>query len=127
MIPFTHKAMLDAIAAALGRSNAGPTQATYADAVRPQRCPECRGRGQIELLVRRVPCKRCGGVGEIRTDIADLPLRHVHLIPASIRFSLHRSGLRTLRELRQLKRGEIQSRTGLSDSAMEAIEKVLTA
>jgi RecJ-like exonuclease len=119
--------MLDAIAAALGRSNVGPTQASYADAVRPQRCPECRGRGQIELLVRRVPCKRCGGVGEIRTDIADLPLRHVHLIPASIRFSLHRSGLRTLREVKQLKRDEIQSRAHLSDAAMETIEKLLTA
>ena len=126
LIPITHKSLLDAVASALGRSNVGPTQSTYAEAgAKRERCPDCHGRGQIELLVRRVPCRRCNGVGEIRIDIYDVPLRHVHLIPPSIRFALHRSGLRTLRQVKQLDRREIQSRAGLSDSAMEAIEKVL--
>lgn len=125
-IPFTHKSLLDSIAGALGKANSGPTQSRYGEpGTRPERCPDCHGRGQIDLLVRRVPCRRCNGVGEIRIDIYDVPLRHVHLIPPSIRFALHRSGLRTLREVKQLDRDEIQSRARLSDSAMRAVEESL--
>lgn len=33
------------------------------DGVSPDRCPECRGRGWIVLLVHRSECSECSGTG----------------------------------------------------------------
>lgn len=42
-------------------------------------CPECRGRGKIDLLTSSVPCGKCGGTG----NVGEPPALESMSIPAS--------------------------------------------
>ena len=37
-------------------------------------CPDCRGRGNILLLIRSVPCTKCGGKGVLPSTVLDIPV-----------------------------------------------------
>ena len=63
-MPFTRDDLLLAVAKGLGRPDiAGPDEHGHYHVVPPTSCPDCRGAGEIALLVTRRPCTRCNGRG----------------------------------------------------------------
>jgi CheY-like chemotaxis protein len=121
----TQKTLLLAVANALGRADVGPAYPGYIQARGPQPCPDCRGTGNVTLLVHRTTCSRCGGDGTIVSELMDLPIRCVDTIPALTRFALYRAGIRTLRDLKRVPREEFRQRLGLSETQMEDLREVL--
>ena len=125
VMPFSQKEMLQTVGQALGRKDVGPAYRDYVQASAMVACPDCRGTGQIALLVHCKPCAKCGGQGKVPPDLQDMPIRHVHTIPPLTRFALHRAGLQTLREFKKMDRSEFQKRSGLSPAQMESIGRLL--
>lgn len=65
-LPFSREDLLLAVAKGLGRPDvAGPDEHGHYRIVPPTPCPDCRGAGEIALLVSRRSCPRCAGRGVV--------------------------------------------------------------
>jgi len=124
VLPATQKQLLMAVAKALGRSDVGPHHRQYSDYA-GRTCPDCKGTGQVLLLVNRKPCVTCGGDGRIATSLVDLSLRHVNLLPPPIRFALYRRGIATVREAGRLTESELCEILNLTASAAAEVRDVI--
>jgi DNA-binding NtrC family response regulator len=66
LMPFTRDDLLLAVAKGLGREDiAGPDKDGHYRVLPATPCPECRGAGEVALLVSRRRCSRCAGRGVI--------------------------------------------------------------
>lgn len=36
-----------------------------------KRCPRCKGRGVVDLLITSPKCQKCGGTGKVPADLED--------------------------------------------------------
>ncbi|HZL35477.1 MAG TPA: DNA-directed RNA polymerase subunit alpha C-terminal domain-containing protein [Tepidisphaeraceae bacterium] len=87
-------------------------------------CPDCRGRGCVLLLIRTVPCTKCGGKGVLPSSVLDIPVSHLAI---SIRA---KSGLRhlkvaTLREVVRLTERDLRASKDLGELAIAEVKKAL--
>jgi len=64
-------------------------------------CPDCRGRGNILLLVRSVPCTKCGGKGILPSSVLDIPVGSLE-ISVRAKTILRQLKASTLREVVRL-------------------------
>ena len=64
-------------------------------------CPDCRGRGTILLLVRTVPCTKCGGKGVLPSSVLDIPISSLE-ISVRAKTILRQLKASTLREVVRL-------------------------
>ena len=87
-------------------------------------CPDCRGRGTILLLIRSVPCTRCGGKGVLPSSILDILVSQLEL---SVRA---KSGLRalkatTLRQVVRISEHELRSSKEFNELSIAEVKKAL--
>jgi DNA-binding NtrC family response regulator len=65
-MPFNRDDLLLAVAKGLGRPDiAGPDEHGHYRVLPQVPCPDCRGAGEVALLVTRRPCSRCAGRGMV--------------------------------------------------------------
>jgi hypothetical protein len=87
-------------------------------------CPDCRGRGSILLLIRTVPCTKCGGKGVLPSSILDIPVASMELsIRAKNALKLLRAN--TLRELVRLTERDLRSNKEMNELAIVEVKKAL--
>lgn len=87
-------------------------------------CPDCHGRGSILLLIRTVPCTKCGGKGVLPSSVLDI---HVSQLAISVRA---RNGLRqlkaaTLREVVRLTERDLRACKELNELSIAEVKKAL--
>ena len=88
------------------------------------RCPDCRGRGSILLLVREVPCRRCEGRGYLLTSPLDLAVADLRISERS-RDALKRLGIATVRDLSRLTEDELTRDPAMTRLAMDELKRIL--
>ena len=89
-------------------------------------CPDCRGRGSILLLVRTVPCIKCGGKGILPSSVLDIPVgsleisvRAKTILPASLQSAS------TLREVVRLTERELRAHKEVNELSIAEVKKAL--
>ena len=88
------------------------------------RCPDCRGRGSILLLVREVPCKRCEGRGYLLTSPLDLAVDDLR-IPERSRDALKRLKVATVRDITRLSEDDLSRDPAMTRSTVDELKRAL--
>jgi CheY-like chemotaxis protein len=96
-IPCGGDQIFEVVSAALGRPRR-KTPATGNTYLEGKNCPDCRGAGNVALLLSRGPCRTCAGKGRVPQNIRDIPLRDANGLSPTWRRALYRIGARTLGE-----------------------------
>lgn len=87
-------------------------------------CSECRGRGSIELLVRRVPCIACNGSGWVSTAVLDTRIDSLDL-SVRARNALKKASTLTVRQLIACSESTIRSLAGMTEPTLAEIKLAL--
>jgi CheY-like chemotaxis protein len=116
LIPCGGDQMFEVVSAALGtlRREKPAAGTTY---LGDKNCPDCRGSGNVELLLSRGPCRTCAGRGRAPQNIRDIPLRDAKGLSPTWRRPLYRTGARTLGEAIDLSGSDLR-RAGFSEEML---------
>jgi DNA-directed RNA polymerase alpha subunit len=87
-------------------------------------CPDCRGRGNILLLIRSVPCTKCGGKGVLPSTVLDIPVGSLD-ISTRAKTVLRQLKASTLREVVRLTEREVRSHKESSELTIAEVKKAL--
>ena len=87
-------------------------------------CPDCRGRGSILLLVRTVPCDRCGGKGLLPASILDIPIGNLE-ISLRAKTVLRQLKAVTLKEVVRLTERELRSHKEMNELTIAEVKNAL--
>lgn len=87
-------------------------------------CPDCRGRGNILLLVRTVPCTKCGGKGILPSSVLDIPVGSLE-ISVRAKTILRQLKASTLREVVRLSERELRAHKEVNELSIAEVKKAL--
>ena len=87
-------------------------------------CPDCRGRGNILLLIRTVPCTKCGGKGILPSSILDVPVGSLD-ISQRAKTCLRQMKASTLREVVKLSERDLRASKDINEPTLIEIKKAL--
>ncbi|HWE02941.1 MAG TPA: DNA-directed RNA polymerase subunit alpha C-terminal domain-containing protein [Tepidisphaeraceae bacterium] len=87
-------------------------------------CPDCRGRGTILLLIRVVPCAKCGGKGVLPSSILDIPVGSLD-ISQRAKTVLRQLKASTLREVVRLSERDLRASKEMTELGIAEVKKAL--
>src|SRR5437764_14062712 len=87
-------------------------------------CPDCRGRGTILLLVRTVPCTKCGGKGILPSTVLDIPVGSLE-ISVRAKTVLRQLKAVTLREVVRLTERDLRAHKEANELTIAEVKKAL--
>jgi hypothetical protein len=87
-------------------------------------CPDCRGRGSILLLIRTVPCTKCGGKGILPSSVLDIPVGSLE-ISVRAKTILRQLKASTLREVVRLTERDLRAHKEVNELSIAEVKKAL--